>query len=344
MEKVKVSFILPVYNVEKYLKRCLDSLLNQTLKEIEIICVHDGSKDGSLAILKEYAAKYSHIHVIDKENEGAYRARVDGIGYAKGEYIGFVDPDDYVADDFAEKLYRQAKESNADIVCCGFERIDEITGKVYSKEMDQYGKKSIHFDSNPEGLLSVNTAVWNKLYRAELLQKSNCFNKIKPVILDDCNLLMLIYINAKSILFINDILYYYIVRRGGIIMSIDKKKIAGAESSMIQIKKLYEEYSDNSLSEIVDLMAFLHLGINLMFFVSSSDTDFKETLKNNREFLDYNFPLWKRSKYLRISYTLKHGFNQKIAIIRLIYKLHLFRPFLFFYRLMIRKLHIDIKW
>ena len=131
MEKVKVSFILPVYNVEKYLRRCIDSLLGQTLKEIEIICVHDGSKDGSLKILQEYAGKYTHIHIIDKENEGAYRARVDGIKIAKGEYIGFVDPDDYVAETFAEKLYGKAKQSDSDIVCCGYERIEEITGKIY---------------------------------------------------------------------------------------------------------------------------------------------------------------------------------------------------------------------
>ena len=94
MEKVKVSFILPVYNVEKYLKRCLDTLINQTLDNIEIICVHDGSKDGSMDILKEYSSKYDYIKILDKENQGAYQARVDGIKLAQGEYIGFVDPDD----------------------------------------------------------------------------------------------------------------------------------------------------------------------------------------------------------------------------------------------------------
>ena len=196
---------------------------------------------------------------------------------------------------------------------------------------------------NPEGILSVNTAVWNKLYRADLLKKQKYFDKIKPVILDDFNLLMLIYMNVKSISFIDDILYYYIVRRDGVIMSIETQKIEGAQNSMIQIKKMYEE-KGNRLTEVVDLMAFLHLGINLMYFVSSTDSDFKRTLKSNRSFLDCRFPLWRTSKYLKISYTLKHGFNKKIAVMRLIYKWHLFRVFLGFYRWMIRRLHVDIKW
>ena len=344
MEKIKVSLILPVYNVEKYLPRCLDSLLRQTMKEIEIICVNDGSTDGSLAVLKEYEKKYSCIHVLDKENEGAYRARVDGMKNVSGKYVGFVDPDDYVSEDFVEKLYRKALETDADIVCCGFERIDEITGKVYSKEMNHYGEKDIQMDRNPEGILSVNTAVWNKLYRAELLQEREWFDWIRPVVLDDFNLLMLIYRKVKTISFIDDILYFYIVRPGGIIMSIDKKKITGAETTMLKIKQLYQEQGPKELMEIVDLMAFLHLGINLMYFVSATDSDFKGTMKKNRVFLNRNFPTWKKSRYLKLSYTLRHGFNKKIAVVRCIDQLHLFRTFLTIYRWMIQCLHIDIKW
>jgi glycosyltransferase involved in cell wall biosynthesis len=344
MEKIKVSLILPVYNVEKYLGRCLESLVRQTLQEVEIICVNDGSKDGSLALLRKYEEAYHCIRVIDKENEGVYRARGDGLKHATGEYIGFVDPDDYVAEDFVEKMYQKAKTSNSDIVCCGFERIDEITGKVYSREMNHYGKKEIEFDSNPEGILSVNTALWNKIYKAELLQEIQGFDYIQPKIMDDFSLLMLVYRNVKSISFVDDILYFYIVRQSGIIMSIDKEKIASAEETMLRIRELYQEQDKKDRMEIVDVMAFLHLGINLMYFVSATDSDFKETLKKNREFLEQNFPLWKNSNYLKLSYTLKHGFNRKIAVVRLLDKLHLFRLFLAMYRFMIRRLHIDIKW
>jgi len=112
----KVSVIVPVYNVEPYLRRCLESLVNQTLKDIEIICINDCSPDKSLAILKEYAKKDERVKIIDfKKNQGVSVARNSGMKIAKGEYIGFCDSDDYVDLDFYEKLYGLAKEKNADI-------------------------------------------------------------------------------------------------------------------------------------------------------------------------------------------------------------------------------------
>ncbi len=113
----KLSIIIPVYNAELYLEKCLDSLCHQTLKDIEIVCVNDCSLDGSLAILQEYASKDSRIKLINfTENKGAAAARNAGIEAATGEYIGFVDSDDFVDLDFYEKLYTKAKETNADVV------------------------------------------------------------------------------------------------------------------------------------------------------------------------------------------------------------------------------------
>ena len=103
-EEIKVSIIVPVYKVEKYLNRSMDSLVNQTLDGVEIICINDGSPDNCLEILKEYKEKYpdKHIVIIDKKNEGVWKGRFDGIAVAKGEYIGFTDSDDYIALDYAE--------------------------------------------------------------------------------------------------------------------------------------------------------------------------------------------------------------------------------------------------
>ena len=113
----KVSVIIPIYNTEKYLKRCLDSVCNQTLSDIEIICINDCSTDNSLEILREYSAKDERVKVIDfKKNKGAAVARNIGIDEAQGEYIGFVDSDDFVDLDFYEKLYTKAIETGADIV------------------------------------------------------------------------------------------------------------------------------------------------------------------------------------------------------------------------------------
>lgn len=112
----KISVIIPVYNVEKYLPECLDSVIGQTLTDIEIICINDGSPDNSLSILKDYAAKDSRIIIIDKENEGVGKARNDGMRAASGEFIAFMDSDDYYpSSDVLEKLYNAAKENNVKI-------------------------------------------------------------------------------------------------------------------------------------------------------------------------------------------------------------------------------------
>ncbi|MDR0968825.1 MAG: glycosyltransferase [Holosporaceae bacterium] len=113
----KVSVIVPIYNVEKFLADCLNSVVNQTLKDIEIICVNDGSTDGSRKILEEFAAKDGRFVVIDQENKGQGAARNLGLDIAKGEYIGFVDGDDWIELDFFEKLYNAAKKYNADMIC-----------------------------------------------------------------------------------------------------------------------------------------------------------------------------------------------------------------------------------
>ena len=117
----KVSVIVPVYNVEKYIDKCLESLVNQTLKDIEIIIVNDGSTDNSIKIVEEYKEKYKNkIIYLEKENGGLSDARNYGIQYAKGEYIAFLDSDDYVDRKMYEKLYNKAIENNSDIVECDF--------------------------------------------------------------------------------------------------------------------------------------------------------------------------------------------------------------------------------
>ena len=116
MNIVKVSIIIPIYNVERYLRQCLDSVVNQTLKDIEIICVDDGSTDNSVFVLKDYQKKYSNIKLITTKRLGCYNARNLGLKEAKGEYIGFVDSDDYVNIEMYDKMYSKAIQLNADIV------------------------------------------------------------------------------------------------------------------------------------------------------------------------------------------------------------------------------------
>ena len=164
---MKVSIIVPVYNTEKYLSKCLDSLVKQTLDDIEIILVNDGSTDHSQEILYEYKEKNPEkIRIISKINEGQGAARNVGIKAAIGEYIGFVDSDDYVALDMFEKLYKAAKEAEADLVTCNYYYV--MNGK--EKKIDLY-KPQKQID------LFFNSWVvpWNKLYKRSLLIENQIF-------------------------------------------------------------------------------------------------------------------------------------------------------------------------
>ena len=170
---IKLSVIVPCYKVEKYLPACLDSLINQTLDDIEIICINDGSPDGCIDILRSYeAANPGKVVVIDKKNEGVWRGRFDGIRIARGEYIGFVDSDDTVAPNFAEILYRSAKENDADISVCGFKRIDLDTNKVLSVEMCS-PREDFVISEEPGRLIELNGAPWNKAFRSSILKSMN---------------------------------------------------------------------------------------------------------------------------------------------------------------------------
>lgn len=168
----KVSVIVPIYNVEKYLSRCLDSLINQTLKEIEIICVNDGSTDNSLEILKEYHLKDSRIKIINKQNAGLSAARNSGLKIASGEYIGFVDSDDWVDLNFFEKLYNSAQKNNCDIAIASIIRINEHKRRKYFEIFSEKIATDI-IDKIDLCDIPDYSYVWNKIYKSDMLKNKN---------------------------------------------------------------------------------------------------------------------------------------------------------------------------
>lgn len=344
-KKYKVSVIVPCYKVEKYIRRCLDSIINQTLDNIEIICVNDGSPDNTLEILTEYKEKYNNnFKIINKKNEGVWKARFDGVNISQGEYIAIIDSDDYVDKNYLKRLYDTALEKKSDIVICGFSRIDNETGRVFSKEMNTFEGKEIYMDKNPEDIISINGALWNKLYKAELFKDLKTF-ATPPIVFEDMMLFTLITMRVKKISFINDCLYYYMVREGTAISTINKDKKKLSEETMVILRKMYSEYNENLVS-VIDSLAFLHFGISLMFRISYDKSfNMKEELKLNRKYLDENFPTWRKTKYLSLWYCIKNkGKNLKVAIMKKVYIFHMFGIFLKIYRFMIDKLKIDIKW
>lgn len=346
MKAKKLSLIIPCYNVEEYLPKCLDSIVNQTLDGVEAICINDGSPDDCLKILKDYQKKYGDkIVIIDKKNEGVWRGREDGIKKARGEFIGFVDSDDYIMPDFAEKLYNAAIKNDADIAVCGFDRIDLDTGKLYSREMCKPRHKNIIIEENPGLLLELNGAPWNKICKAELLKNMPKLKNIPPV-LDDMMFLQLVYLNAKKITFIPDSLNRYMVRKDSIINTIEPELIPKVYASMKEVRDLYAKSRDQNYLDYVDANAFLHVGVSLMYRLSANkNVNFKKLLKENIEFLNQNFPNWHNNQYIKLKYVRKNnGSNKKLFIVKKIHDFHLFKPFLVAYTTMINKLGIDIKW
>ena len=118
---IAVSIIVPAYNAEQYIGQCMDSLVAQTLREIEIITINDGSTDKTGEILEKYAEKYENIKVYNQENKGLYKTREIGIGYAIGEYVGWVDADDFVKPTMYEELYNAAVQNNSELAYCNYE-------------------------------------------------------------------------------------------------------------------------------------------------------------------------------------------------------------------------------
>ena len=172
MNSIKVSVLVPICNVEKYLHQCLASLTNQTLKDIEIICINDGSTDNSLAIIKEFAEKDKRIIIIDKPNSGYGDSMNRGLEIAQGEYIGIVESDDFADADMFEQLYRLTQRGNIDIVRSNYYEYWDGKGDAVSFRADirNYGK-IIDLTQEKE-LLLIPAAIWSAIYRKDFLMKN----------------------------------------------------------------------------------------------------------------------------------------------------------------------------
>lgn len=212
--------------------------------------------------------------------------------------------------------------------------------------MKYSASKTIDMTEKPEEVISINTALWNKMYKASILKEIKEIEK-PPRILEDMMFLALVYLKINKISFVEDYLYYYMVREGSAMNTLKENEIKSIQQVMITIK---EEYTNSKCTkekmEVLSCMAFLHLGISLMLKVfENNKKDFKEEYKKNLDFLDKNFGEWRATKYLKLWYTVfKCKSNLKVAIVKKVYILNLFSLFLNTYKMVTEKFKIDIKW
>lgn len=211
-KRPKFSIIIPVYNVEDYLSKCLDSAIGQTMLDIEIICVNDGSKDGSFDILRQYAQQDDRIKVVDKSNGGLSSARNAGLKVATGEYICFLDSDDYVEPNLCERLYKEILQWKPDIIVFGA-NIFPLTKDTDAWTYNNLSPWTQIFPKfKPEIILSGNRGypfVWRNCFKRKYLESKGLWFNEKVKFGEDTVFQLCAFPGARNIIFILDKLYNY---------------------------------------------------------------------------------------------------------------------------------------
>lgn len=277
---VKVSVVIPVYNSEKYLKRCLDSAVNQTLKEIEIIIINDGSTDNSEKIIHQYLSD-DRIKYICQNNMGQSTARNKGIDIATGEYIGFLDSDDWVDLDFFEKLYSAAQKNNADISVGDIIRIHKFGKKAHIKYTEEMSvtdtNKKFEVCDVPE-----KSYVWNKLYKLDKLKSLNIkFEEGR--IFEDCVFTPEVLVKLDSLITVPNANYWYWRHNNSTVTKRDEKS---NEDSVYMHQKAENFMKENNI-EIPNIKRKQVKIFGMTIFKI-------QERKNYTEYRLFNFIKWKK--------------------------------------------------
>ena len=315
---MKVSVIVPVYNTEKYLRRCLDSLVNQTIEDIEIIVINDCSPDNSKEILKEYEKKYKDkIKVFhNKTNKGIGYNRNYGIKKATGEYIGFVDSDDWVNETMYDKLYKKAKTDKLDLVLCNFHKMLEKENdleEIASSEISYF--KNTNLKQTPNLLLDVELAPWNKLYKKELIKEITFPENLKY---EDTIFVLKAMARSKKIGMVDEKLNYYLVRSKSETTVMNKKvyNILKVSKMMIDELKSHDYYND--VKDYAEAMTIR----NLFRYTLQQRYQKDKKLANGFiddafKFLNEEFPNWKQNKIWKKRNILKRMVEQSKLLTKL---------------------------
>lgn len=293
--KIKVSVIVPVYNVEKFIDKCLNSLVNQTLKEIEIIVVNDGSPDNSQKIIDKYVKKYpDKIKSYIKENGGQGSARNYGLKKATGEYIGYVDSDDFVEKDMYKKLYNKAKENNYDIVVCGNYNVSE---DYQNKNIDAFIN---NYNTDLENIFFGKMAVWNKIYKRDILIKNKLEFKEK-VWYEDLAFTLKAIMNSNTFAFIDEPLYDYLIREGSTMNNSNVQRNLEILDAFNDILSYIQHNKKEEYFSKIEFLAIDHIYISAIVRVLKAEADDKvkrETINKLLDYMNKKFPNYKNNKYI----------------------------------------------
>ena len=294
----KVSIIVPVYNTSVYLRRCMDALVGQTLKDIEIIAVDDGSTDDSPAILEAYEQKYPKVRVFHKLNGGQATARNMGIRRSRGEYIGFADSDDYVDTDMFRQMYELAVEKNCDMVECRYHYLQEYNSST--KKLRTRGRIR-QYQNQKDMLIDPQVSPWNKLYRREILIQ-NGIDFPEGLIYEDTAFYIKTIPYVKKTAYLDRALVYYFLR-GNSTMNANKSRRVGDIFPVLhnildfyETKGFYQEYA----TELEYFCVKIALCSSLSRIGRVTDKKLEARLLDETfAFIHDNFPSYKDNPYFR---------------------------------------------
>ncbi|MFA5407340.1 MAG: glycosyltransferase [Bacilli bacterium] len=313
----KVSIIVPVYNVFSYLDKCLASLVSQTLEDIEIIVVNDGTKDDSQAIIDMYAQKDKRVKSYIKENGGLGDARNYGLTYATADYIGFVDSDDYIDPTMYEKMYDKALEEKSDIIECDFYW-------CYPKKMKL--DIATYYGMQDSIMSNIRVTVCNKLFKKSLIIDNNI---TFPVGLRYEDILftykLLPYVHKIS--YVNEGLYYYVQRD----VSLSNNQTAKVRDIFSILDSLTSCYKEKGIyDKYQDLIEYLYirylLGSSFLRILGIKDKKLRKTiLEDNWQVLNSLYPYWKKNRYLQKAAGFKNKYYRLTNKFTYYLSSHLFR-------------------
>ena len=316
MNNIAVSVIVTVYKTEQYLEKCLNSLVNQTLQNIEIVVVNDGSPDNSQVIIDRYKSLYpDKITVIKKQNGGQSDAANCGIKVAKGDYLAFMGSDDYADLSMYEKLYNTAISNNVSIVACNYVKVFKTKEEKIKIVPEDLGVSSVR--NNPEIMFFSKAYFWNKLIRKDIFIKNNIFFPVGCFFDDSAIAYNILYL-ADKIAWVDYYLYYYLQYRPDAITKTVDSRIFDIFTALDSIVKFYSNLIDykGKYYSVICRLCQLHtfIRINILLKSNNKELAFKFFDKMFLWF-NQNFPDWKKypyysflnkSKKIKIKYFFYH--------------------------------------
>lgn len=290
-----ISIVVPIYNMKQYLARCVDTLLNQTYTNYEIILVNDGSTDGSEELCEEIVAKYPQVRYVYKENGGLSSARNAGIENALGDYIIFPDPDDWVTEEYLETLVELHVKYDSDLEICGYYVSDENgDNNVHSNKSEQI------FDKNDALLKLVSSQwfcgfAWNKLYHLDIIRQNNLWFDTELGMAQDLHFAFRYILNCKKISFNPAPCYFYYQHIGGVTNV--KSPLTARKISGLKTYEKFIELSSNEFPQVTNMVKSTLANMSMHFtfiylYTNMSDKEIysklRKTTKDNMKFFIKN--------------------------------------------------------